>query len=239
MYQVLSHQHSASLPEHGRGKEGKTRKVWRKEMGGTKESAAVLQMALSWPGRKGPPGCAESLLYLQVVQWNVISTAVWIQVGLISPAPKWEGGLCFWVAPGLTLPKAKLRHAPVYSVLPLAHFLCLGIEQQVRKNGIPGLSLWWGWFLDKWAVSEVCLKCKDTQECWCKLKVWRAEEKSQLVPVSPLCCWYVMQLAQDWIMHSTFSFLMDRMGRKRKGKKIQLLQWTRFIWGRAGRIFIG
>lgn len=32
--------------------------------------------------------------------------------------------------PGLTLLKAKLRHAPVYSVLPLPHFLCLTIGQQ-------------------------------------------------------------------------------------------------------------
>lgn len=34
--------------------------------------------------------------------------------------------------------------------------------------------------------------------------MWRAEEKSQLVPVSPPRCWYIVLSAQDWIKHSTF-----------------------------------
>lgn len=107
----------------------------------------------------------------------------------------------------------------------MPHFLYLSIEQG-RKNGIPGLSLWWGWFLNKWAVSEVCLKCKDTQECWCKLEVWRAEEKSQLLPVSAPHCWYVMQSAQDWIKYSTFFFLHGLYGEKKIRKKIHYCNET-------------
>lgn len=165
-YCLISIQH----PCQGMGKESNARKVWRKEMGNKGRNNCPANGPERGQAAKLSLDVAESLLYLQLVEWNVISAAVWTQVGLISTAPKWEGALCFWVALGLTLPKAKLRHVPAYSVLTMPHFLCSSVEQG-RKNGIPGLSLWWGWFLDKWAVSEVCLKCKDTQECWCKSEV--------------------------------------------------------------------
>lgn len=167
-----------SIPARAWEGEGRQRQEGLKKRDGEQRKA---QLSCKWPwagwAAKLSLDVAESLLYLQVVEWNVISAAAWTQVGLISTAPRWEGGLCFWVAPGLTLPRANLRHVPA----SIQCYHCLSVEQG-RKNGIPGLSLWWGWFLDKWAVSEECLKCKDTQECWCKLEVWRAEEKSQLVP---------------------------------------------------------
>lgn len=168
-----------------------------------------------WPGSKALPGYGRVPAVLAGC-WVKYHQHCSVDAGGIDlPSPLRRGGLCFWVAPGLSLPKAKLRHVPAYSV---PHFLYLSIEQG-RKNGIPGLSLWWGWFLNKWAVSEVCLKCKDTQECWCNLEVWRAEEKSQLLPVSVPHRWYVMQSAQDWIKHSTFFFLHGSYGEKKNKEK--------------------
>lgn len=176
MDQVLSHQHSASLPEHGRGKEGNARKVWRKEMG-NKGKHNCPANGPEPPGSKALPGCGWIPAVLAGCRVKCHQCCSVDTGGIDLHSPQMRGGLCFWVAPGLTLPKAKLRHVPA----SIQCYLCLSVEQG-RKNGIPGLSLWWGWFLDKWAVSEECLKCKDTQECWCKLEVWRAEEKSQLVP---------------------------------------------------------
>lgn len=197
---------------------------------GTKESTTVLQMALSWLGSKALPGCGWIPAVLAGCRVKCHQCCSVDTGGIDLHSPQMRGGLCFWVAPGLTLPKAKLRHVPA----SIQCYHCLSVEQG-RKNGIPGLSLWWGWFLDKWAVSEECLKCKDTQECWCKLEVWRAEEKSQLV--SPPCCWYVMQSPWDWIKHSTFLFCVDSMGTKRK-KRYSYCNGKMFIWGRAGRILL-
>lgn len=49
--------------------------------------------------------------------------------------------------------------------------------------------------------------------------MWRAEEKSQLVPVSPSRCCCVMQSAQDRMKHSTFFFLHGNYEEKKKEKR--------------------
>lgn len=96
---------------------------------------------------------------------------MWTQVGLISPPQKWEGSLLLG-GPGLdSLLRQKLKHVPTYSgnTCVITALFSLPLCRGRGRVDVPDLLLQRGWFLDKWALSEVCLKCEDIQELLYKL----------------------------------------------------------------------